>query len=182
MDFETFAINIYEEPPQALLLRLAGEFDLVCEQALQEALDDFCGGSGRSLVVDLSEASFMGVGCLRRIVLAGRGFAWTEFRSPLPIVEKMLRILEFVDGPVEIEGGTSPPVAPSRSDDVASLGRCDETTRIGPENERPGSQVSRQCLGATGLLKHRIVGPGGSDIPAAAGQDAHSSQRSLERK
>ena len=182
MDFETFAIDIYEEPPQAIVLRLTGEFDLVSEPALQEALDDLCLGSGRSLVVDLSEAQFMGVGCLSRIVLAGRGFASTEFRSSLPIVERVLRLLGFVDGTSETDGGASPGVASDSLNEVAAMGRCDEPPRIGPESERPGSQVSRQCLGARGLLNHRIVGPGSSDIAAAAGLDTHSSQCSLERK
>ena len=44
MDFETFAIDTYEEPPQAIVLRLTGEFDLVSEPALQDALDGLCRG------------------------------------------------------------------------------------------------------------------------------------------
>ena len=81
--------------------------DLVCEPALQEALDGLSQGPERSLVVDLSEAQFMGVGPLRRIVRAGWGFASTEFRSPAPIVEKVLRIFGFLDGTAAIEGGVT---------------------------------------------------------------------------
>jgi hypothetical protein len=123
MDFETYAIDIYEEPPQRIVLRLAGEFDLVCERVLEEALEDLCHGSRRSLVVDLSETQFMGVGCLRRIVLAGRGFVSTEFRSAAPIVEKVLPLLGFIQDTARMEG----------------LPRC------GPEDEGLGSLASREC-------------------------------------
>jgi hypothetical protein len=179
MDFETFAIDIYDEPPQATVLRLAGEFDLVSEPALLEALDGLGRGAERSLVVDVSDAQFMGVGILRHIVLAGRGFASTEFRSPVPIVEKVLRVLGFIDGTVRIEGGASRAVAPSSVDEVALMRRRNESPRIPPENEWPESWASRQCSGARGVLNHRIVAP---DRAPAAGQDAYSTQQSLEQK
>ncbi len=105
MEFETFAINTYEEPPQAVVLQLTGELDLVCEPALQEVLDGLSPGPERSFVVDLSETQFMGVGPLRRIVLAGWGFASTEFRSPAPIVKKVLRVFGCLDGAAGIEAG-----------------------------------------------------------------------------
>ena len=182
MDFETFAIDIYEEPPQAIVLRLAGEFDLVCEPALQEALDGLCQGSERSLVVDVSEAQFMGVGTLRRIVLAGRGFASTEFRSPVPIVEKVLRVLGFIDGTVGIEGGASRALHARSVDEVASIGRCNESPRIEQENDWTGSKAPQQCFGPRGVLKRRIIGSGRSGIAPPARQDAYSSQQLLEKK
>jgi hypothetical protein len=182
MDFETFSIDICDQPPHAIVLRLAGEFDIVSEPALQEALDGLSGGSGRPLLVDVSEAEFMGVGSLRRIVLAGRGFASTEFRSPVPIVEKVLRILGFVDGTVGIEGGALRAVAPCDLDEVASIRRLSESRRYAPENEWPASQASRQRSDARGALKLRIVGPDSSGIAPAASQDAYSSHQSLEQK
>jgi hypothetical protein len=182
MDLAAFAIDTYEEPPQAIVLRLTGEFDIVCEPALQEALDGLCHGSQRSLVVDLSEAQFMGVGSLRRIVLAGRGFAFTEFRSPVPIVEKVLRLLGFIDGTVRIVDGAPRPFAPATANEVPSMGRCTEPPWIVPENDWPRAQASRQCSDARGSIKHRIVGPGGSGIAPAAGMDGYSSQQSLEQK
>ena len=130
MDLEGFAINTYEEPPQTIVLRLTGEFDLVCEPALQEALDGLGQGSARSLVVDLSEAPFMGVGSLRRLVLAGRGFASTELRSPVPMVEMVLRLLGFIDGSVRIEGGSLRSVVPFWVDEVVSMCPYSESPRI----------------------------------------------------
>ena len=136
MDLETFSIDICDEPPSAVVLRLAGEFDIVSEPALQEALDGLCHRSGCPLLVDVSEAQFMGVGSLRRIVLAGRGFASTEFRSPAPIVEKVLRILGFIDGTVGIEGGTLRQLPPSRS--MRSLLRGASTSRNGTRAKTSG--------------------------------------------
>jgi hypothetical protein len=182
MDFEVFAINRCEESPQEIVLRLSGEFDLVCEPALQDALDGLCQGSDRSLVVDVSEAQFMGVGALRRIVLVGRGFASTTFRSPVPIVETVLRVLGFVDGTVRIEGGASRAGAPWFIDEAPSMGRCSASPRIAAENEWPGSRGSQQRSGARGVLKHRIVGSDRSGTAPAMGQDAYSSQQSLEQK
>jgi hypothetical protein len=182
MDFETFSIDICDEPPSAIVLRLAGEFDIVSEPALQEALDGLCHGSGRPLLVDVSEAQFMGVGSLRRIVLAGRGFASTEFRSPVPIVEKVLRILGFIDGTVGIEGGALRAVAPFSLDEVASMRRLNESRRYAPENEWAAPQVSRQSADARRALNLRIVGSDDSGIAPAAGHDAYSSQQSLEQR
>jgi anti-anti-sigma regulatory factor len=145
MDLGTFAIHTSEEPPQ---IRLAGEFDIVSEPALQEALDRLCRWPERSLVVDVSEATFMGVGSLRRIVHAGRGFVATEFRSPVPIVEKVLRLLGFVDETVGIEGGATRAVASNLEDQAASVGPCDELPRIALEGRWHGSRASRHCSGA----------------------------------
>jgi hypothetical protein len=149
MDIATFAIHTYEEPPQ---VRLVGEFDIVGEPALQQALDGLRRWPGRSLVVDVSEATFMGFGSLSRIVHAGRGFAATEFRSPAPMVEKVLRLLGFVHGTVGIEGGATRAVASSPVDEVASVGRCDELPRIPTEGERHGSRALQQCSDAPGAL------------------------------
>lgn len=182
MDFETFAIDIYEQPPQAIVLRLAGEFDLVGEPALQEALDGLGHGSEHSLVVDVSEAPFIGVGSLRRIVLAGRGFASTEFRSPVPIVEKVLGLLGFIDGTVRIEGRGSRAIAPIAVDEIASKERCNEPRRPAPENEWPASLASRECSDARGAaLRHRVIDLGSSGRPTTAGEDAYSSPQSLDQ-
>jgi hypothetical protein len=182
MDLGTFAIDVYEEPPQAVVLRLVGEFDLVGEPALQEALDGLGKRSGRSLVVDVSEAPFIAVGSLRRIVFAGRGFAATEFRSPVPIVEKVLRLLGFIDGTVRIEGEPSGTISPCSLDEVASMERSTEPRWNAPENEWMASRVSRQCSDARGALKHRVVDLGSSGRAAAAVKDAYSSPQSLEQK
>ena len=182
MDFETFSIDSYDQPPQTIVLRLVGEFDLACEPALQKALDGLCHGSGRPLIVDVSEAQFMGVGSLRRIVLAGRGFASTEFRSPVPIVEKVLRLLGFIGGTVGIEEGASRTVATRSVDEVASMGRCNEWRRNGPENEWIASQASRQCSDMGVALKRRTIGAGVSGTAPQVRQDAYPSQQSLEKK
>jgi anti-anti-sigma factor len=182
MDLETFSIDIYDQPPHAIVLRLAGEFDIVSEPALQEALDSLCHRSGRPLLVDVSEAQFMGVGSLRRIVLAGRGFASTEFRSPVPIVEKVLRILGFIDGTVGIEGGALRAVAPCSFDEVASMRRLSESRRYMAENECPASRASQQYPDARGALKLRIVEQDGVGIAPATGHDGYFSQQSLEQK
>ena len=182
MDFEDFSIDIYDQPPQTIVIRLVGEFDLVCEPALQEALDGLGHGSGRSLVVDVTEAQFMGVGSLRRVVLAGQGFASTEFRSPVPMVEKVLRLLGFIGGTVGIEDGAWRTVATRSVDDVASMARCNEWRRNEPENEWNASRASRQCSDVGGALKRRIIGPGSSGIAPPARQDAYSPQQSLEKK
>src|SRR5580704_17884956 len=148
MDFENSAINVDRESPQVIILRLSGEFDLVREPALQYALDGLGQGSERSLVVDVSHAEFMGVGALRRIVVAGRGFASTSFRSPPPIVEMVLGVLGFLDGTVRIEGRASRAGAPRSIDGVPSMERCNASSGVGAENEWPGSRASRQCSGA----------------------------------
>ena len=182
MNLEDFAINTYEEPPQTIILRLTGEFDLVGEPALQEALDRLGQESARSLVVDLSEAHFMGVGSLRRVVLAGRGFASTEFRSPVPMVEKVLRLLGFIDGRVRIEGGSSRAVAPCWVDEVDSMGQRGESTRIAADNKWPELRASRHFSGARCGLKHGIVGLGSSGGAPASEQDAYASRQPLEPK
>ena len=142
----------------------------------------FAMGRRRPLIVDVSEAQFMGVGSLRRIVLAGRGFASTEFRSPVPIVEKVLRLLGFIGGTVGIEEGASRTVATRSVDEVASMGRCNEWRRNGPENEWIASQASRQCSDMGGALKRRTIGAGVSGTALQARQDAYPSQQSLEKK
>jgi hypothetical protein len=180
MEFETFSIDISEQPPQVIVLRLAGEFDLVSEPALQEALDGLPHGSGCSLVVDVSEAPFMGVGSLRRIVLAGRGFASTEFRSPVHIVERVLQLLGFLDGTVGIDRATSRAVTAS-ADEIASMGRRNEPPRLAPEKESPALLVSRQCSEVAGALKLGVFELGRSGV-AVAGQDECSPPRSLDHK
>lgn len=151
-------IKIYEQSPQTTVVQLDGEFDLVCEPALQKVLDGLCQDSGRSLAVDLSETQFIGVGCLRRVVLAGRGFSSTEFRSPMPLVEKVLQLLGFIDGTVRIEHGAARGVR-------SSVGGASSRVRRGlpqnaAENERPASWPSRCCSDARGLLNSKAeMGP-----------------------
>lgn len=181
MDFQSFTIDTYEEPPQTTVLRLVGEFDLVCERALQEALDGLCHGSDRSLVVDVSEARFMGVGSLRRIVVAGRGFASTEFRSPVPIVEKVLRLLGFIDGTVGIERGRSCAVV-DYAVDVPPMGIRNQSQRIAPANEGPGSWAARERPVARETLKPYVVGPDRFHKEPAASLHGYSSRPSSEQQ
>jgi hypothetical protein len=176
MDCETYAIDIEETSPDAIVLRLRGEFDLVCEPALQDALDGLGQRSLRSLVVDLSEAQFMGVGSLRRIVFAGRGFASTEFRSPLPLVEKVLRLLGFVDGTVEIGGGAAcapPPCSVDKSSEDSPLNAL--------EKEWRASEALRQRSDARGALKVRMAAQASSNMTPPLTAGACASQQSLDQ-
>ena len=94
MDLETFSIDIYDQPPHAIVLRLAGEFDIVSEPALQEALDSLCHRARASRCwwtfprhsswgSEVSDASSLPAGDSPRPSFAHRS----------PIVEKVLRIL-----------------------------------------------------------------------------------------
>ena len=149
-------INIYEQSSQTIVLQLNGEFDLVREPALQGALDGLCQEPERSLAVDLAKTQFIGVGCLRRIVLAGREFSSTEFRSPPPIVEKMLEILGFIDDTVRIDGGT----ASVSVDGACAVVQQNESQRNASEKEWPAPQASRRCPEAWGPSNLRSSGRG----------------------
>ena len=176
VDCETFAIDIDERPPDAIVLRLTGEFDLVCEPALQEALDGLGQRSQCSLVVDLSEAQFMGVGSLRRIVFAGRGFASTEFRSPAPLVEKVLRLLGFIDGKVGIAGGAACALAPRSVDESPAESRLSAS-----EKEWPASVALRECSDPRGASRVRMAAQSSSGMTPPPAVGACASRQSSDQ-
>jgi anti-anti-sigma regulatory factor len=156
MSVASCSIDIYEQSPQTLVLQLDGEFDLVCEPALQRALDGLSDHSAQSLAVELSGTQFIGVGCLRRIVFTGKSFSSTEFRSPMPIVEKMLHLLGFVDGTVRIECASRRDAPHPRNEDSSRDGRND-SLRNAPEVALAAQRASRRCSDQRGAPYAQIA-------------------------
>ena len=86
--------------PQVVAIRASGEFDLATARTLAQALED-AAGSGCDVVLDLAEANFVDVYCLRlvqttREVVAARGHTIVVVNAP-PVFQRLVDALEIPD-------------------------------------------------------------------------------------
>lgn len=86
-----FEVNV-EDDGSAVLLRLAGELDLVSEPVLA---DELAKADGRALRIDLSALAFMDSTGLRALLTTMRAFDDFKLRGPLqPSVERLFALTQ----------------------------------------------------------------------------------------
>jgi len=81
-------------------IRASGDFDLATSRTLAAALED-AAGSGRDVVLDLADATFVDVYCLRLVLstqelLATRGRTVVVVNAP-PIFQRLVSLLQIPD-------------------------------------------------------------------------------------
>lgn len=86
--------------PDVVAIRAQGEFDLATARTLAEALED-AAGSGCDVVVDLAEATFVDVYCLRLVlitqeVVANRGHTVIVINAPA-VFQRLVDALAIPD-------------------------------------------------------------------------------------
>jgi anti-anti-sigma factor len=83
-----------------VVIRASGDFDLATSRTLAAALTDAT-GSGRDVVVDLAEAAFVDVYCLRLVLatqelLAQSGRTVVVINAP-PVFQRLVSVLQIPD-------------------------------------------------------------------------------------
>jgi anti-anti-sigma factor len=85
---------------RVVVIRASGDFDLATSRTLADALEDAADGS-RDLVLDLADATFVDVYCLRMVlvtqeVLAADGRTVIVVNAP-PVFQRLVGVLEIPD-------------------------------------------------------------------------------------
>jgi anti-sigma B factor antagonist/stage II sporulation protein AA (anti-sigma F factor antagonist) len=89
-----FEVTVDEEPG-GLLVKAAGELDLVSEPEFNAALEQV---RGKPAVVDLSELAFMDSTGLRAVLGAARTHPQLKLRGPLqPPVQRLLELTQTLE-------------------------------------------------------------------------------------
>src|SRR3954449_1822106 len=88
--------------PDTVVIRATGDFDLATSRTLATALED-AAGSGCDVVLDLGEATFVDVYCLRLVLLtqevvANRGHTVIVVNAP-PVFQRLPHVLSLPDPP-----------------------------------------------------------------------------------